>query len=379
MVTPVGRVNANSERTRAPISWSAAIGVGGIAVAFIIGFILPLPYRMTIFHPWLTGDWLIDYSSGFVRRGLFGALIGVSNSDANEAFAIVALTQFFLAAMLFTLVGWLFWRTSRSPAWVMLVLSPAFLLFPLLDYEASARKELLGLAALALLAAGFATHRTNLAAVLALPLYGLAVFSHEVNIAIMPAFLFLLLVQRKPADAATRLIIAGYAAIGVVAMLASFAFRGSTELVYDMCARWRIRGIAGCDGALDFLDQSPLEAQEYLFSTLFPAYWWYLVAAGLAVLPLIALRFFQQQWLIAVIIVAAATPLFVIAWDYGRWIYLVTAQLSLIALALARTDRIRPMRVPLVAAIAFIVLWSMNHWEEPLAPGILFRITDAIL
>ena len=358
--------------------WYTAIGIGGIAAAFIAGFVLPLPYRLATFHPWLTGDWVIDYSAGFVRRGLFGTLLDLVNPDAVQAIGLIAAIQFLLAAALFTIVAILFWRTSRSPAWIMLVLSPAFLLFPALDPDASARKELIPLVALAVVALGFSLNRVRQAALIALPIYVLGVFSHEVAVVMLPAFLVLMLIQNAERTRSAVTIAVAYVVVGVVGLITALAARGTTQVTNQLCARWLERGGPSCDGAITFLSQTPREAQQYLVAELFPAYWAYILTAALAFLPFILLRFLPGQWIIALAVVAAAAPLFVVSWDYGRWIYLITAQLSLIALALARTDRVRPMRVPLVVALAFILLWGMEHVSHAFAPGVLSRFIDSL-
>lgn len=370
--------NSSTPRRRlTATSWYSILGLSGLSLTFVFAFIIPLRYRMATFHPWQTGDWLIDYSAGFVRRGLFGELLGSFDLDAVQLIASVALVQFFMAGTLFTAVGFLFWRSSRSPAWIMLILSPAFMLFPLLDPDASARKEWIGLVALAIIAVATSLSRTGLGAMIAIPIFAVAAFSHEVNIVIVPAIVYLVLVHGG--DIRRELMYAIAAVYGLIAAAAgAAALIGSADaqMVADICANWLNRGIPDCNGALLYLNQTPQEAQQYLFAELFPAYWGYLIPAALALVPLFAVRFLPKHWVIAVIIVATSAPLFFIAWDYGRWIFLITAQLSLIALAITRRDGTASFRVPLYAALAFILLWGVEHVSQPLTPGILVRLFD---
>lgn len=358
-------------------SWCSILGSVGLTLTFVFAFIIPLQYRIATFHPWQTGDWLIDYSAGFVRRGLFGALLGTYDFDAVQLIASVALVQFVLACALYGAVGFLFWRSSRSPSWIMLTLSPAFMLFPLLDPDASARKELIGLVALAIVAVATSLSRTSLGAIIAIPIFAIAAFSHEVNIVIVPAIVYLVLLHGG--DIRRELMYAIAAVYGLIAAAAgAAAMIGSADaqMVADICANWLNRGIPDCNGALLFLNETPQEAQQYLLAELFPAYWGYLIPAALALVPLFAVRFLPKHWVIAVIIVATSAPLFFVAWDYGRWIFLITAQLSLIALAITRRNGTASFRVPLYAAMAFILLWGVEHVSQPLTPGILLRIFD---
>ena len=96
--------------------------------------------------PWQTGDWLINYGGGFVRRGLVGELLHGLAVDGWQLLWLVALVQVGLVLVLFTSSGILFWRTSASPAWLMLTVSPAFLMFPVLYPFGGLRKELFILA-----------------------------------------------------------------------------------------------------------------------------------------------------------------------------------------------------------------------------------------
>ena len=113
----------------------------------------------------------------------------------------------------------------------------------------------------------------------------------------------------------------------------------------------------------------PLEVvTDHLWNELFPTYWIYLLPAGLAVFPLFAVRFLPRQWKVSLLVLAACAPLFFIAWDYGRWLLLITSQLSL--LALARSKDLRPLRVPLYGAGLFILAWGVGHYGEPIRHGV---------
>jgi len=44
-------------------------------------------------HGWVTGDWLINYSAGFIRRGLTGEIIFFISPTGESVVTIVAITQ----------------------------------------------------------------------------------------------------------------------------------------------------------------------------------------------------------------------------------------------------------------------------------------------
>jgi len=347
----------------------SVITVLGLAYAFYRGYLFPLTNRLNTFDPWQAGDWLIDYSGGIVRRGLSGEVFFLLAPEGSSAVTLVTVFQTILAAALFTLVGLLYWRTDRGPVWMMLVLSPAFLLFPALDATGNARKELLVLVALAVAVLAYRSARSELGLWVAFPLFLFGVFSHEALIVTLPAFGYLAFT----ALARTRawLVLGAYGIAAFGALLLAFLRPGNAQTAGAICASWNERGIGDCGGALAALGMPARDMVEQLVTESYPNYWGYLLPAALAALPFFALRFLPRERIIGLLVVAAVLPLFILGWDYGRWIFLITAQLSL--LALARPDVSRPMRVPLYAALAFILLWGFDHAGPPMTDGLGVR------
>lgn len=347
----------------------STIAIVGLAYAFYRGYLYPLPARLGGFDHWQVGDWLIDYSGGIVRRGLSGEIFFLIAPQAPTAITAVVVFQTALAAALYILVGALYWQTDRRPVWMMLTLSPAFLLFPALDATGNTRKELLVLVALGIAAFAVRVGRSQLGLWLALPLFIAGVFSHEALVVTIPAFVYLALTSLDRRQA-TRVMLP-FTAAALVALLMALVRPGDAQAAQSICASWNERGIDDCGGALAALAMPASDMISQLATQSFPTYWSYLLPAALATLPFFALRFWPRQRLITVIVILVAAPLFIVGWDYGRWIYLIVAQLSL--LALARPERTEPMRVPLYAALAFILLWGFNHAGQPTSEGLGIR------
>lgn len=356
-----------------------AIAFLGLAYAFYRGYLFPLHERISTFNNWQTGDWLINYSGGIVRRGFTGEVLFAFLDSQAQFLAAVAVIQVVLAGSLFTIVGLLYWRTSRGPVWLMVILSPAFLLFPALDLEGNARKELLVLVALALVALGISTGRVKLLSLVAFPLFAVGVLSHEALVLFLPSFLILFWFSRNQTQrvAHIRWMTALYSAISLVALVLAVLRPGDSETVAEICASWQGVGLGDCGGALPALTETAQSMQQTLLAEYFPSYWSYLLPLALAALPFFAQRFLPRHWVIALIIGVALLPLFVVAWDYGRWIFFWAAQMSLLTLALTSNSRlnppIEPMRVPLIGALAFILLWGFNHAGTVMNDGLLIR------
>lgn len=95
-------------------------------------------------HRWRVADWLVNYSGGFVRRGLSGEIIILINSFTKIPLnIIVGIIQF----LIFFGICILFYNLIRDKIinfwFLILIISPSFLLFNVYDQEAVGRKEIL--------------------------------------------------------------------------------------------------------------------------------------------------------------------------------------------------------------------------------------------
>ena len=96
-------------------------------------------------HPWKTGDWLINYSDGFIRRGLSGSLTLIS---AQKLSIDLKWTTFALQAGIFSiLITFIlreFWKFKETPKSIFILLSPAFIfMFWINDPSVAFRKEII--------------------------------------------------------------------------------------------------------------------------------------------------------------------------------------------------------------------------------------------
>ena len=88
-------------------------------------------------------DWLINYSGGFVRRGLVGQIVlefayffSIKLRDAIVIFQIISFVTYYV------LVFFLLRRTVTNRLLILSVFSPVFILFPIAEIEALGRKEI---------------------------------------------------------------------------------------------------------------------------------------------------------------------------------------------------------------------------------------------
>lgn len=95
---------------------------------------------------WIYTDWLIDYSGGFVRRGLSGVLIGVLSMGDSPKMAIGILTWLVFIIVVIAYLRLIFrLRGILSPFICMsLLFMPSLFPFYLHDHGAFGRKETIG-------------------------------------------------------------------------------------------------------------------------------------------------------------------------------------------------------------------------------------------
>ena len=310
-----------------------------------------------------TGDWIIDYSGGFMRRGFTGELVWWIAGDRSIVNVTLAISLSVLA-VLFGLVLYLFLRSPRTPAWAMLVLSPAFLLFPYLNPAGGLHKELLALVALALFGVGFRVRRLVAYAIPGIVLYALAVASHETACFLLPAFLFLLAREWQRVTGNRRALVtiaAVLTALTAIGLFISLAFPGGASERDAICAHVAQSGIT-CDATTFRYLLEDLPTAMRLVRELFPGYWSFVPILAVSLVPLFAVRFLPRFVGFTLLFAVSMAPIFLTGQDYGRWIWIAISTLSIVALSISDDAELDAVNVPLYGAAAFCLSWGFTHF-----------------
>ena len=145
-------------------------------------------------NSWKTGDWLINYESGFIRRGLSGHIF--LNLSAFTGVNLLYISFFFQSITYFLivyLVFSLYFKEKRDVFWIIFLVSPAFIFFfPFYDLAGGFRKEILGFLAFLILLHGLLLN-SNLIKFISLSVYIFSVYSHELNALLLPFFMYVLI------------------------------------------------------------------------------------------------------------------------------------------------------------------------------------------
>jgi len=356
-------------------------------------------------NDWITGDWLINYESGFIRRGLSGSIILVASDSSNGNPIFV--TGIFLAILWFaTCIAVLsIWKKSAPNFGRLAVLmSPGFLAFDIWDFQGGARKELIFFAFLAIM---LATHQRShqhrfwrrvwISTFALVPAF--LILMHEMLALFIPLLMvvFYLLSQKYDAPASERFIF--YSTLSLTSfasVMAVVLHPGTVVQGKIICESLTERGTTEfiCPGAISWLGRTPAEEivslQEYASSPF--RLTMYAITVGMSLIPFLYFRSRRHgarisPYLLMSLATAALIPLFAIGLDWGRWIHLASASWSIIILGIPSLFKPRPFArilqasrdttVKTTAIFLFALSWSIDHFNgNDIYPGVI-RLAEA--
>jgi hypothetical protein len=329
-----------------------------------------IAYNGYIQNGMVLGDWLFDYRLGFVRRGMVGELLSTFSSITHIpiTWCIVLAQIGAYAAFIFGFVSIMAGR--YKPYWYMLlVFSPAALIFSFFSVFEVGRKETLHFALLTWFVWALSAHKVTWARTLVwMALSALITLSHELVVFYQPYYVIAAMAvhaQRRESMRAALLIglSSGVAAASVLLMarpLDGPAF----------CNSLMSSGLSGsvCHGIVVWRYQSLKDSIDTTLAVIRDDT--YIEVYALAVVLILApvfvwLRRYQPgvvrkqlAWFVAAWI--WSIPIFLLAVDWGRFIqiHLVSAMLVL-ALRLRRQDvPVDSMSVPRFSMPSARLRWA---------------------
>lgn len=321
---------------------------------------------------WNLGDWLISFEGGVIRRGLIGQLF-ISASDILSVSPkwVAYATQIGCWVAIYALIFKVFNRIERDKGWFLFLLSPAFLLYPFFDMGAGLRKEILVFAAFSVLCASFAYKRmSSLNIGLSFTLYTLAVFSHEALVVTMPFFLAILWLAQKEKTLSRKAAIACLS-LFVISTLAAVAFvlvyPGGAGSADSVCSALIKRGVSSdvCIGAIAYLDNDSKFAVQATLSEISSGKFDFLVRwpfkLMLALLPVFLLRPLDKRLVTFLLLAFIATlPLYVIARDWYRWIFIYVFFTFATVLTYSCFNKLEIRNIHSFLIFLYLTSWSLH-------------------
>ncbi|MBK9927369.1 MAG: hypothetical protein IPP66_19035 [Anaerolineales bacterium] len=339
---------------------------------------------------WLVGDWLINYHGGFVRRGLIGEIfLDVSQWLGIEIVTLVVVTQLIAYLVFFISTCRLSLDATFSASSFMLICSPAFILFPILDPQGGFRKEILFLALLSALCVYLLGSKAEVTNRLLVFVGGVSLFivlNHEMMAAYLPYILCAFIIHGKGFENTPRKVAFLVPAMMVAVLLVLFA-KGDNKIVVAICDSLKPNLPLDCihsdvPGSISLLDDGVFLAHDLVFKSIqHGGLFMYMAVTVLSFVPLAVVWstrravLFQmnkkrQYWLATYVLFAflASAPLFWVASDYGRLVYIHVSCLSLLSLMAIRDTDNAPLRLSYrevaiwAVALLFVSSWRLPHW-----------------
>ena len=326
-------------------------------------------------HGYITGDWLINYTNGLVRRGLFGEIsMQIHHWFGTSPVDVVLASKYIAYAVLCGSILLLAFVKGVGLIEVLLLISPWALMFDLNDPGGSGRKEILLFASFAFFAFLQVFSKSPSKSIfrrwdfyyLILVMTVMA-FAHEGLIFFFPFFYLPLYLKRgfNKSDFLT-VFIPYLISLLVLAVLYVF-FKGNKETADAICASlnpWSVNGSLGCDAIHLLAGKHPKAHIGFIKSftpllllTMIPIYCYGRWVAGLT----------KHHLLLAMMLALALTvPLYGIAIDWGRWIH-ISGMLFFIAFFSLKGSS-APRRYSLVTVMLIVCLavpytfyWRIPH------------------
>jgi len=350
------------------------------------------------FDSWIIGDWLINYSGGFIRRGLIGALVITLHRATGAPLEWIVFSIQTIAFLVF--LGCVY-QLSKGIRWsylmVAVLLSPATLAFTVLDPSyAGLRKEILLFAGLALFVVVLVHDRLKdwqLIAVLSAILVGMTL-SHEALLVAAPYLFAAVAVQTMSLRRAVRLCAIPFALAGL-ALIAVILRHGDLAMTQAICSsvggQMNAAGVVTatggiCSGSIASLQLSASAEHAGIIgwirdSHLLSLYGLFIVPT-FAPLILLMWQFYRRDHLRYEVLVVFAcflvslpgiAVLMYVGSDWGRWIHIEAVSLMLLAMmidrrAIADSRKAEPARrskVAVQALATLVVLLYVTTWTLP--------------
>jgi hypothetical protein len=324
-----------------------------------------------LLHPWVTGDWLIHYSNGFIRRGLLGEIALLIANYTNQSILNIILWLKFSTYLLW-LIAFYFIALRRKIGIIELVLiaSPWAFLFDLHDPQGSGRKEILLFATYALYLVllsskeAFSNHfyKTSIFWYLLFTLPILTI-THEGLFFYFP-FFCLPLVLIKRIHLSLLVFFIPYLISCVLLIFLYLFFKGDSIDVKAICDNITLHQISPsiCQGAINSLNPSPIYFSALYFKlylpifllTTIPQFFYLRLSTGFSIKKSLMILFWC--WI-------PTLPLYFISVDWGRWIHISALLILMLSIFLKTKYRgfVTIDLAILLVGLFYIFCWFIPH------------------
>lgn len=280
---------------------------------------------------YMIGYWLANYNYGFIKRGMAGHFLYLVSS-ISEKISLVAVINIFVTCLyviLFYYIYYFFNSQKQNYLSYLLLISPAFISFFIIDDVLIGRPEILGVLSFLFLYKNYHKN-SNLMYISTIVFFAISFFSHSINIFI--ALIGITFLLNKNNFEFNPKVLLEAVLIIVVILVFIFSFLNNNDTQYiekSLCADAQSLNIRDniCDGAIGWLGYT---ASNNIVNISFwqdsnqRFYKSYVLIFILALFPI-----FKSEWLKTnkktfLLRTLCLLPIFYLAYDWGRyfWIFI---------------------------------------------------------
>jgi hypothetical protein len=267
-------------------------------------------------------DWITNYNFGFVRRGLAGTiLLGISNNLHFVAYTLLPIILFFLHfAVVYNCLK-IYQENTKNIYSLFILFSPLYFLYPFFNVSKGiGNKELLGILCFLLIIRSSYKANNSKYFFLIITLYTLSIFSHEINLFILPILLIISYFQIITTDVKLLIVVS---IISFIFICIYFLFPVSSETIVSLCNNIYL-AIENLDcSKAYYLEQNGMNTINASINRVFEDTDYILVFGIyiiLGLLPFISSGWFQTNYKLFFVVLIIFLPLFIVAIDWGRWL-----------------------------------------------------------
>lgn len=343
-------------------------------------------------------DWLINYSNGFVRRGIIGEfLIQFSEFSGVNLQILVFILLILLLFFLYYYSFKLFSKIRINLIYLFLIFSPYFFIFYLANHNAGIRKEFFLFIFFGLIASIINLQNLKKKLWVFSVFFPFLIFIHEAIFFYLPIYIMVLLalISNKNHDLILKQIFITVL-FSIIIFYLSFIFKGSEGHVKIICESLKTHVKETCffGGAINHLKDKlapsvKLVMYEHNLKSL--AQWTLISLYSFApILYLLKKIKFQKNnliekyskietkkfFLIGIILsFVGILPLFVVAFDWGRWLSMYYHTLAFFIIFLHK-NKIIFLKTKFIKKINFRILLILIIYSTFVTPVVFDKVSS---
>lgn len=351
-----------------------------IAIFLITAFLFTIQGgygHYTAHDGWVVGDWLINYQGGFVRRGFLGEIVyNVSYISGYNPGVIVFLLQISIYLLFLTFSYLILVQQKSLKAHLLLIFSSFIFYFQVFDIDGGYRKEIIYMAIISYVV--WATNRYEERKVkniiyVTLLFYPLVILTHEMLAIFLPYIVILYLIK-IPLNKKRMLSLMVLLSISMAALVLSILNSGDQYIVEAIFGSLESAGYKMGRGAISWLAKDANDGFDLVRIGLneknyIKIYLMTMAIAFLSFIPILykiikIARINKIIFLLFLVSVAGSIGISMVAWDWGRLIYIHLISVFLISLVILQDEK---EMAPFASNYTIIILSIINFsfWHIP--------------